>query len=384
MRADTRTAIVCLTPPTETFIRAHAERLTGSVVVSGTWRPEVGGRPVLSWPRLAGHKAWRMMSGADEERQRTDSYVRAFRLHRVAVVLAEYGPAGVYALPACRQLGIPLVAHFHGYDASHRGILEEYAEGYDALFHESAAIIGVSRAMCDRLVAMGAPAGKVHHNSCGVDCERFAPGSPASAPPVVLSVGRFTAKKAPDLVLRAFATLHRACPEARLRMAGDGPLLGSCRDLADTLGIADAVTFLGAVAPEQVAAEMRGARAFVQHSIEAPSGDCEGTPVSVLEAGASALPVVATFHGGIPDVVVDGATGYLVAEHDTDAMAAHLERLMRDPALAGALGAAGRRRIRECFSLAGSLRRLREILDAARRGSGPRLGTCPSLETIGA
>jgi colanic acid/amylovoran biosynthesis glycosyltransferase len=367
MRADNRIAIVCLDPPgrTETFIQAHVDHLPGNIVVSGTWRPEIGGRPVLSWPRLAAHKAWRMISGADGERQRTESYVRAFRRHQVGVVLAEYGTAGVYVLPACRELGIPLVAHFHGYDASHRGVLAEFAVGYATLFREAAGLVAVSRAMRTRLLALGAPPARLHYNPYGVNDERFAPGSPEAAPPVAVSVGRFTEKKAPQLVLRAFASVHRVCPDARLRMVGDGPLLTSCRQLAVELGIAGAVAFLGPMTPDQVAAEMRAARVFVQHSIEAPSGDCEGTPLAVIEAGASALPVVATLHGGIPDVVEHGVTGYLVAEHDTEDMAARLTSLMRDPALAGALGAAGRRRVRECFSLTASLRGLSAILEAA-------------------
>lgn len=371
MRNDSPIAIVCLEPParTETFIQAHIDHLPANIVISGTWRPVVRGRSILPWPHVAAHKAWRMMSGADGERQRTASYKRAFMRHHVRVVLAEYGTAAVYALRACRQLGIPLVAHFHGFDASHRGILSEFSAGYHALFREAAAIIAVSRAMRARLEALGAPSARLHYNPYGVDCERFAAGRPEHAPPVALSVGRFTDKKAPQLVLQAFGAVHRLQPEARLRMVGDGPLLMPCRELAASLGIADAVTFLGALTPAQISSEMQAARVFVQHSIEAPSGDCEGTPLAVLEAGASALPVVATAHGGIPDVVVHGVTGYLVPERDVDGMAAHLHQLLEHPALAAVLGDAGRRRVSEHFSLSASLRGLNDILEGARHPS---------------
>jgi glycosyltransferase involved in cell wall biosynthesis len=368
MRVESPIAIVCWAPPgrTETFIQAHVDHLPGNVLITGAWRPQAAGRPLLSWPRLAAHKGWRMMSGASGERQRTDAYVRAFRRHRTRVVLAEYGSMAVHVLPACRQLGIPLVAHFHGYDASHRGVLAEYRAGYAELFRDAAALVVVSGAMRARLIAMGAPPASVHYNAYGVDCARFTPGSPALAPPVILSVGRFTEKKAPQLILLAFAAVRRACPEARLRMVGEGDLLHACRDLALGLGIADAVTFTGALDPAAVAAEMRGARVFVQHSIQAPSGDCEGAPLSILEAGASALPVVSTRHGGIPDVVLDGATGYLVDEHDVNRTAAHLMRLVRDPDLAGTLGAAGRLRVSTCFSLEGSVCGLSAVLEAVR------------------
>ena len=86
----------------------------------------------------------------------------------------------------------------------------------------------------------------------------------------------------------------------------DGPLMSECRRLAQVLGIEQSVTFLGAQAPAVVREEMRSVRCFVQHSVEAASGDCEGTPVAIIEAGATGLPVVATRHGGIPDVVIEG------------------------------------------------------------------------------
>ncbi len=136
------------------------------------------------------------------------------------------------------------------------------------------------------------------------------------------------------------------------------------KTFARGLGIADAVTFLGACPPSVVQAEMRGARCFVQHSIEAADGDSEGTPVAVLEAGASGLPVVSTRHGGIPDVVVDGRTGFLVDEHDVPAMAERMLRLARDPGLAELLGRAGRERVANEFALPRSIGRLWDVIAA--------------------
>jgi glycosyltransferase involved in cell wall biosynthesis len=235
------------------------------------------------------------------------------------------------------------------------------------MFRQAAAIIAVSREMVRRLVAMGAAPEKVHYNSCGVDCEEFSAGDPARAEPVLLAVGRFVDKKAPHLTLAAFAEARRACPDARLRMIGDGPLLADCRQLVRDLGVEEAVVFLGSQPHHVVQEEMKRARAFVQHSIEAPSGDCEGTPVAVLEAGASGLPVIATRHGGIPDVVIEGETGLLVDEQDVSGMAAHMTTLLKDPSLAGRQGQAGRRRIQELFSMDRSLGRLWAIIDTCIR-----------------
>ncbi len=339
--------------PSETFIRAHAESLPARVTVIHGGAPTVGDRPLLSQAFIARgwRKAWRIVRGQGWDAELTACYLKAFRRYRPSAVLAEYGETGVDALDACRQLNIPLIVHFHGYDASRKDCLERMAVPYRRLFAEAAAIIAVSRAMRARLVDLGAPPSKTYWNPYGVDCSAFGGAEPSNAGPVFLAVGRFTEKKAPQLTLSAFAEVRRACPEARLRMVGFGPLRDACEDLAKGLGIADAVTFLGACSPAVIQDEMRGARCFVQHSIEAPNGDSEGTPVAILEAGASGLPVISTRHGGIPDVVVEGRTGFLVDEHDVAAMAERMLRLARDPALAGELGMAARERVTTEFSL---------------------------------
>jgi glycosyltransferase involved in cell wall biosynthesis len=377
---DAQTCVCLVTPylpsVSETFIRAHAEGLPAKVLLVHGWRPMIGAEPVLSWPRRASYKTWRLMAGGGLERETTAAYMKAFRGARAQAVLAEYGPTGVLVMEACRRAGIPLVVHFHGYDASERAVLEEHAASYRVMFSEAAALVAVSRAMQRKLVSLGASVEKVHYNPCGIDCEEFEAGDAGEQPPIFLAVGRFVEKKAPQLTLKAFAAVQRECAEARLRMIGDGPLLDECRRLAHELGIEQAVTFLGAQPHDVVRAEMRRARCFVQHSVEAPNGDSEGTPVGILEAGASALPVVATRHAGIPDVVVEGHTGFLVDERDTKAMASHMSHLAREPQLAKRLGQAARLHIAGNFSREQSLSRLWTIISSTIRASAS-----PEVET---
>jgi len=148
-------------------------------------------------------------------------------------------------------------------------------------------------------------------------------------------------------------------------MIGDGPLWGTCQRLAEQLEITDRVSFLGVREHAEVAARMQSARAFVQHSITALSGDSEGTPVAVLEAQASGLPVVSTRHAGIPDVVLEGQTGFLVDEGDVDGMAQAMIRLAQDPNLAQSMGAAGRARVEAEFSMDRSIANLWQIIETA-------------------
>ncbi len=118
---------------------------------------------------------------------------------------------------------------------------------------------------------------------------------------------------------------------------------------------------------------MRGARCFVQHSVTDSTGDSEGTPVAVLEAGAMGLPVVATRHAGIPDVVIEGETGLLVDERDAVGMAAHMISLARDPGTANRLGREAAARIRKFYTMDQSISRLSRILEAAATGKDVRV-----------
>jgi glycosyltransferase involved in cell wall biosynthesis len=256
-------------------------------------------------------------------------------------------------------MDLPLIVH---------QVLSRYGEAYGVLFREAGAIVAVSQAMRQRLISLGAQSEKVHCNPCGVDCGAFTSASPSTAGPVFLAVGRFVEKKAPQLTILAFARVHRRRPDARLRMIGDGPLLDACRDLARGLGVASSVTFLEAQPANVIQEEMRSARGFVQHSVEAPSGDSEGMPVAILEAGASGLPVVATRHAGIPDAVIEGTTGFLVDEHDVDGMAERMLRLIEEPALAARLGQAARDHVRAHFSMERSLGRLWAIIERCIAG----------------
>ncbi|HWJ30791.1 MAG TPA: glycosyltransferase [Gaiellaceae bacterium] len=362
--------------PSETFARAHVERLPCRVsVVHGTAdRPlYLDDQPLEPGSRAGvvarlGRRVLLRGLGRDMLAVRfAPEYLEALRLSHADVLLAEFGPVGVQAMDACHTLGVPLVVHFHGYDVSSRDVLAVFGESYRRLFGEAAAVVAPSTDLSRRLLELGAPPERLHHSANGVDCARFTAGDPASAPPTFVAVGRLVEKKRPDLTITAFAQMAAGRHGPHLRIVGEGPLRDSCEALASRL-CPGAVDFLGEQPHDVVARELRGARAFVQHSAVAANGDVEGMPVAVLEAGASGLAAVATRHGGIGEVVVDGETGFLVEEHDVDAMAARMATLADDPVLAGRLGRAARSRIETFFSLDASIERLWRIVQAAAHG----------------
>ena len=333
-----------------------------------SWRPSIGEHPVLPFPRLVFHKLWRTIFRTGLEREKTAAYLKVLREYNAVAVLAEYGECGVWCAEACLQAGVPLIVHFHGFDASERATLEMFADTYAGMFQAADAIIAVSRAMRKQLISLGAPPGKIHYNPYGVDCETFFGADPENAVPLFIAVGRFTAKKGPQLTLTAFAELSKSSPDARLLMIGDGPLLDECKQLAEKHGVGQSVTFLGAQQHSVIQQEMRRARCFVQHSVVAPSGDSEGTPVSIIEAGATGLPVVSTRHAGIPDVVIEGETGFLVDEGDVRGMAECMLRMIKEPELAGRMGAAAQKHIRINFSRERSLGQLWNIIESCING----------------
>jgi glycosyltransferase involved in cell wall biosynthesis len=369
-----RDRTVCVTVPwrlrpADTFIHAHIDGLPANIVTVHGWRPHIGDRPVLPKHRLVYHKLRRVARRGVLAQEVTEAYLAAIRRFHIDAVLAEYGDHAIQAVEACRRAGVPLIAHFHGYDASVYSILEQNADAYRNLFARASAFIAVSRAMQRKLIEMGAPAERVHCNPYGVDCATFGGGDPAHAPPVILAVGRFVEKKAPHKTIAAFAMLKRSRPEAKLRMIGDGPLLDDCRRLARELQVESDIAFLGSQDSAVIRDEMRRARCFVQHSVVAASGDAEGTPVAVIEASATGIPIVATRHAGIPDVVIDGTTGLLVDEGDVAGMARHLTALIENPTLAGELGRAARLRAEEHFSLERRLAALWRVIEASIESS---------------
>jgi glycosyltransferase involved in cell wall biosynthesis len=284
------------------------------------------------------------------------------------VVLAEYGLTGAAIMPVCRELGLPLLVHFHGYDASRRSVLDQFRDAYEEMFHYASCVIAVSRVMEQRLLELGCPGEKVVYNPYGPSDDFFAIQPAVPPPRRFLAVGRFVDKKAPHCTLLAFRRVVEQFPDAVLTMGGTGPLWSACYDLVRYFGLADNVRLPGVLTPEQVREHMANACAFVQHSVTAQDGDMEGTPVAVLEAQAAALPVVATRHAGIPDVVLDGETGWLVDEHDIDGMAERMCRLLARPDESRAMGEAGRRRIREHFTMQRSIERLDRCVYSAIDG----------------
>ena len=280
------------------------------------------------------------------------------RRHRPDVVLAEFGFHAVRVMQAAAFAEVPFVVHFRGSDLSAQRRIGVLRGRYRRLVSIASGGVCKSKQMAAKLEQLGMLPSRILISASGANPALFKAGNPALAAPVFLAVGRFVAKKGPLKTIRAFALQ----PIGELWMVGDGPLFEDARRLVQDLQLQARVCFLGVKTQPEVADLMRQVRVFVQHSLIAPDGDSEGNPVSVMEAQLSGLPVVATRHAGIPDVVLDGCTGLLVEEGDVQGMAAAMERLMADPGLAARFGSAGRDRVLAGFTLGHHLQALTGFL----------------------
>ncbi|MGH7029981.1 MAG: glycosyltransferase family 4 protein, partial [Stellaceae bacterium] len=192
-----------------------------------------------------------------------------------------------------------------------------------------------------------------------LDLERFSPASLRSAggdgsepgqTVVLLSVGRAVAKKGYDDLLAALALLPAGL-FWRLVHIGGGELGASLRDRAETLGLSSRIAWRGALTQPEVLAAYREADLFVLAAKVTGDGDRDGLPNVLMEAQSQRVPCVATDISGIPELIVDGATGVLVPPGDPPALARALADLIGDPARRATLGAAGERRVRGAFAM---------------------------------
>lgn len=294
------------------------------------------------------------------------AFMRSLKQHKIEVVLAQYGTTAHRIVKLCEHVNIPLITHFHGYDASIHNVIEN-CNNYKEVFAYSTSIIAVSISMKDRLILLGCPKKKIVYNTYGPN-PLFLEINPQFSTDVFIGLGRFVDKKAPYYTILAFNKVLEKYPHAKLVIGGKGELYEVCVNLVKYLKIENNVLLPGILTKEQFSAYLATSLAFVQHSVTALSGDQEGTPVAVLEASAAGLPVIATIHAGIPDVIIDGETGLLVAEHNVDAMATKMMQLLENKELAKQLGQQGKERVKNNFTMEKHVRVIDELITAAIAG----------------
>ncbi len=285
---------------------------------------------------------------------------------KLELIHGHFGIDGVYAMALAEKLKIPFLVTFHGYDITiYRKNIWRTGKllYYQLLLHEerlkrkASAFIAVSHFIRTKLLEKGYPKDKIIHHYIGVDTAKFSKR-------YILCVGRHTQKKGIDTLLRAFARIARKHPSVSLIQVGTGPMTAELHALATALGINKCVHFLGAQPHETVLNLMRDAEIFALPSQTAKNGDSEALGIVFNEASACGVPIVSTWHGGIPEAVLDGETGFLVPEKDDVALAEKLDTLLCDRTLVEKMGQRGREFVCDVFDIRKQTVKLEAIYDA--------------------
>jgi glycosyltransferase involved in cell wall biosynthesis len=212
----------------------------------------------------------------------------------------------------------------------------------------AAGLAVVARSVAGELGAYGIDRSRIRVVGNGVDVDLFRPPderpAPGSSEPTILAAGRLDVKKGLEDLIESMRFVVQRYPDARLWLAGDGPLQNRLRRKTAQLGLGQAVGFLGHVAQAQMVGLYQAATVFVHAS------HYEGLPTVLLEAMACGKGVVSTAVSGALDVVEDGVNGLLVAPSAPGALAEAISRLLADAELRARLGAAGRHTVEEAFS----------------------------------
>ncbi|WP_349367874.1 glycosyltransferase family 4 protein [Salinarimonas sp.] len=209
---------------------------------------------------------------------------------------------------------------------------------------------------------------RLHVVHCGIEPDAFAAPTPVRENAArLVAIGRFVEQKGQLLLLEALARARRTHPALTLVLVGDGPMRAAVERAIAQHGLADAVRLAGWRDEAGVRAELAGATALVLPSF------AEGLPVVVMEAMAAARPVVATAIAGVPELVREGETGWLVPAGDAEALADALRALAASPIeRLAALGRAGRARVLERHDVDAQAARLAALFAEAARATEPR------------
>jgi colanic acid/amylovoran biosynthesis glycosyltransferase len=207
---------------------------------------------------------------------------------------------------------------------------------------------------------------RIHRVYNGLNLAEFGRADFASPVPSIIAVGRLIEKKGFTHLIDACRLLKEHGRSFRCRIIGEGPLEGELRAQIAQLDLEDHVELLGAKPQNEVANYLALATVFVLPSVIDSQGGMDNLPSVIMEAMAAGLPVIATPIAGIPEMIIDNATGMLVAPGDSMALAGAMEKVIVDLLLARRLGESGYQRAGELFAIEKSARELIRLFEKLR------------------
>ncbi len=316
-------------PPSETFILAQMRalvRFSPSLVgLEPTAKGLSPDKPALLLSRTSSTAA-DLRSKFYRRTGVAPFFHRKVKRLRPALMHAHFASGGKTLLPLHKALRVPLIVTLHG--GSDVPIQKPQKGAYQELGEKADLFLCVSDFIRRQAIEAGYPPEKLLVHYIGIDRSLFFPAPAANRADSVLFVGRLVEMKGGEYLLHAMQTVQARCPAAKLIMVGDGPLRSHLELLARELKVN--CEFMGLQPPSTVRELMQQTRLLCLPSVATEDGHVEGLPTVLIEAQAMGIPVVTTFHSGIPEGVADGVTGTLVRERDPDELAAALLQLLED------------------------------------------------------
>ncbi|MEO1375330.1 MAG: glycosyltransferase [Cyanobacteria bacterium J06635_10] len=275
--------------------------------------------------------------------------------HSYDIIHCQFGTIGPVGL-LLRKTGLitgKLVTTFRGIDIS-RHIEEKGVHVYDNLFQEGDFFLANCEFFRNRAIKLGCNPTKIAVHGSGINCNKFVfkPRSfPTNGPLRIATTGRLVEKKGIEYAIRAISKMTATYPNLEYNIIGDGPLKEHFQQLIEQLNVGDTIKLLGWKQQQEIIEILDRCHIFLAPSVTATDGN-QDAPVNTLkEAMAMGLPVVSTFHGGIPELVEDGVSGFLVPERNSEAIAEKLSYLIENPQLWAKMGQAGRIRVEEKYDM---------------------------------
>lgn len=281
------------------------------------------------------------------------------------IIHCQFGPNGKLGalLKDTGAIKSKVITTFHGYDISNY-IKQHGDDTYDYLFEKGDLFLPISKRWKDELIRLGCGEQKIVVHRMGVDTNRFvcSPRKPRGDGQVrLLTIARFVRKKGVQYGIQAVARVLKRYPEIEYRIVGDGRLRSEIQSLIETLHISNRVILLGWKQQEEIIELMKDSDILLAPSVTGENGGQEGIPVVLMEAMALGVPVISTYHSGIPELVQDGKSGFLVAERDVDGLAEKLIYLIEHQELWSEIGQAGREYVIQNYDINRLNDRLLEI-----------------------
>lgn len=291
------------------------------------------------------------------------------KLLKYDVIHCHFGNIGSY-ISKLKDMGIPigkLYTTFHGYDVT--AYLQKNGDDvYDILFKNGDIFLPISEFWKRKIIDLGCDESKIIVHHMGVDTSKFNYKAPKKTIKNIVSVARLVEKKGVKYSIKAVAELVNEYDCIQYSILGDGPLKNNLASLINELNAENHIKLLGWMEQKEIIKSLQEADLLIVPSVTSTNGDMEGIPVVIMEAMAMGIPVISTYHSGIPEIIESGKTGFLVEEKNSNELYQKLDSIIKENINLNEISMSAREQIENEFDKYKLNVRLNKIFEN-RRGS---------------